>query len=86
MVADSATLRVLTDGIITLRPPDEADIDAIYQACQDPEIQRWTGVPSPYHREHAIAYLQRVRAGAGGGQDVRVPRRRRRTDRSAPSA
>ena len=36
---------VLTDGVITLRPPEPGDVDAIYEACQDPEIQRWTGVP-----------------------------------------
>ena len=33
---------ILTDGVITLRPPRAEDIDAIYAACQDPEIQPWT--------------------------------------------
>ena len=51
---------ILTDGVITLRPPREEDIDAIYEACQDPEIQIWTNVPSPYHREHAVDYVERV--------------------------
>jgi RimJ/RimL family protein N-acetyltransferase len=51
---------VLTDGVIILRPPEAGDLDAIYEACQDPEIQRWTGVPSPYLREHATGYLERV--------------------------
>lgn len=49
----------LADGLIHLRPPTEADIDAITEACQDPEIQRWTGVPSPYLREHAVEYLRK---------------------------
>jgi RimJ/RimL family protein N-acetyltransferase len=51
----------LTDGFVTLRTPSEQDVDALYRECQDPEIQRWTGVPSPYHRDDALAYLERVR-------------------------
>jgi RimJ/RimL family protein N-acetyltransferase len=58
----------LTDGVITLRPPGDADVDALYRECQDPEIQRWTGVPSPYHRENAVAYLERVRKEEGEGK------------------
>jgi RimJ/RimL family protein N-acetyltransferase len=59
---------ILTDGAITLRAPREEDVDAIHVACQDPEIQRWTGVPSPYHRDHAVGWVQktRVESEAGG--------------------
>jgi RimJ/RimL family protein N-acetyltransferase len=59
---------VLTDGVITLRPLDEGDLDALYVACQDPEIARWTSVPAPYHREDAIAYLDRVVAEEAAGK------------------
>jgi RimJ/RimL family protein N-acetyltransferase len=59
---------VLTDGVITLRPPEPSDLDAIYEACQDPEIQRWTGIPSPYLREHATGYLERVAAERESGK------------------
>jgi RimJ/RimL family protein N-acetyltransferase len=59
---------VLTDGVITLRPPEPGDADAIYEACQDPEIQRWTGVPSPYERAHATGYLARVAAEREAGK------------------
>jgi RimJ/RimL family protein N-acetyltransferase len=59
---------VLTDGIITLRPPESGDLDEIYEACQDPEIQRWTGIPSPYLREHATGYLERVTAERESGK------------------
>jgi RimJ/RimL family protein N-acetyltransferase len=48
---------ILTDGVVTLRAPAADDADAIYAACQDPEIQRWTNVPSPYTREDAISYV-----------------------------
>jgi len=40
------------DGLL-LRPWREDDLDAVWRACQDPEIQRWTMVPSPYTREVA---------------------------------
>ncbi|MGW5696666.1 helix-turn-helix domain-containing protein, partial [Streptomyces asiaticus] len=32
---------------------NRADTDAVFAACQDPDIQRWTSVPSPYERAHA---------------------------------
>ncbi|WP_053226921.1 GNAT family N-acetyltransferase [Solirubrobacter soli] len=51
---------MLTDGVITLRPPRADDAEALYRECQDPEIARWTGIPSPYERHHADAYLTRM--------------------------
>ncbi|WP_415952155.1 GNAT family N-acetyltransferase [Streptomyces sp. KLOTTS4A1] len=47
---DHATL---TTDRLTLRPLGPQDIDAVYAACQDPEVQHWTTVPSPYRREDA---------------------------------
>lgn len=38
----------LETGRLLLRPWREEDIPGVYKACQDPEIQRWTTVPSPY--------------------------------------
>ena len=32
-------------GRITLRPPTNSDVQAIYEACQDPLIPRFTTVP-----------------------------------------
>src|SRR6058998_502249 len=43
----------LTTTRLLLRPMGAGDVDAVYAACQDPQIQRWTTVPSPYLREHA---------------------------------
>ncbi len=63
-------MAILSDGVITLRPPDDRDIDALYRECQDPEIQRWTGVPSPYHRANAIEYLARVEREEAAGKIV----------------
>lgn len=46
-------LAQLTTPRLLLRPIGPDDAAAVYTACQDPEIQRWTTVPSPYLREHA---------------------------------
>lgn len=50
----------LTTQRLTLRAPTTADIDAVYEACQDRDIQRWTTVPSPYRRADAEYYVSRV--------------------------
>jgi RimJ/RimL family protein N-acetyltransferase len=51
----------LADGVILLRPFEDRDVDAIYAACQDPEIQRFIPVPRPYRREDAVAYVERTK-------------------------
>jgi RimJ/RimL family protein N-acetyltransferase len=45
---------------LLLSPPTEADIDAIAAYCADPEVQRWTTVPSPYTRKDAASFLEHV--------------------------
>ena len=57
----------LTDGVIGLRALEERDVPAIVAACQDPEIPRWTRVPSPYTAEDARAYIAIARADAAVG-------------------
>lgn len=47
---------ILSTERLLLRPVGPQDADAAYAACQDPDIQRWTTVPSPYLREHAEAF------------------------------
>jgi RimJ/RimL family protein N-acetyltransferase len=54
---DPPTLR---DGTLTLRQGRAEDVDAVTAACQDPEIPRWTAVPSPYGREDAEHWLGTV--------------------------
>jgi RimJ/RimL family protein N-acetyltransferase len=52
---DLPTLRA---GDLVLRRKTPGDAEALVAACQDPEIPRWTLVPSPYTRadaEHFIA-------------------------------
>lgn len=45
---------------LTLRAPTANDVDAITAACQDPEIPRWTTVPSPYSREDAEGFVKLI--------------------------
>ena len=45
---------------LELTLPRESDVDAIFEACQDPGIQRYTPVPVPYERTHAEAFIAQV--------------------------
>jgi RimJ/RimL family protein N-acetyltransferase/nitrite reductase/ring-hydroxylating ferredoxin subunit len=48
----------LTDGVVTLRPFRASDAQAIYLACQDPEISRWVPlIPSPYQENDARGFV-----------------------------
>ena len=42
---------------LVLSIPTDADVDAITEAAQDPEVPRWTRVPSPYTRENAERFV-----------------------------
>lgn len=50
----------LTTQRLELSVPRESDADAIFEACQDPDTQRYTTVPSPYTRAHAEEFVPRV--------------------------
>jgi RimJ/RimL family protein N-acetyltransferase len=59
----------LTGRRVRLRPWRAEDADAVYAACQDPEIQRWTQVPVPYAAEDAEGFVREIapRTWAEGG-------------------
>ena len=44
-------------GRAQLRVWSEHDADELFTACQDPLVQHWTTVPSPYTRAHAEGFL-----------------------------
>jgi RimJ/RimL family protein N-acetyltransferase len=44
---------VLSDGVVTLRAHTPADLDAMFEMATDPEMVRWTSIPTPYSREMA---------------------------------
>jgi RimJ/RimL family protein N-acetyltransferase len=41
-----------------LRPVTEADLDWVVNACGDPETARWTTLPVPYTRTHAVTFVR----------------------------
>jgi RimJ/RimL family protein N-acetyltransferase len=65
-------LPTLRDGDLVLRPKRLEDLDAITAACQDPEIPRWTLVPSPYTRADAEAFLARSAEEEAAGQSANL--------------
>jgi len=50
----------ITAGRQHLRAWQPGDADAVHAACQDPDVQRWTSVPSPYTREDARVFVEEV--------------------------
>ncbi len=50
----------LTTDRLQLRTFVPTDIDEVYAAAQDPDIQRWTTIPSPYARVDAEYFINRV--------------------------
>ncbi|MFI9806148.1 GNAT family N-acetyltransferase [Streptomyces sp. NPDC052301] len=50
----------LTTDRLVLRTVGPDDSDAVYEAVQDPDIQRWTTIPSPYLPEHALSFTEQL--------------------------
>ena len=53
---DLPTEVVRTDRLV-LRPYRPEDVEAVHRACQDPDIQRWLRVPSPYTEADAVQFV-----------------------------
>ncbi|MGA8986479.1 MAG: GNAT family N-acetyltransferase [Aeromicrobium sp.] len=45
------TVPVLSDGTVTLRAHVPGDLDAMLELANDPEMIRWTAIPTPHTRE-----------------------------------
>ncbi|MDR1387744.1 MAG: GNAT family N-acetyltransferase [Propionibacteriaceae bacterium] len=39
-----------------LSPITADDVEAVFRICQDPDIQRWTTLPSPYRHSDAVGF------------------------------
>ncbi|MEU7608792.1 GNAT family N-acetyltransferase [Micromonospora sp. NPDC049204] len=59
-------VEIIEDGVL-LRPWRGTDADAVYRACQDPDIQYWTTVPRPYRPEHALSFVTEMSETAWAG-------------------
>jgi RimJ/RimL family protein N-acetyltransferase len=60
----------LSDGVVSLRPFTEADVPVITAACRDPEIPRWTAIPSPYTELDAREYVSRAPRDRIAGREL----------------
>lgn len=49
-----------TDGALVLSAPTADDVDRITDVCQEPDIQFWTTMPSPYRRSDAENFVTGV--------------------------
>ncbi|MFD4035427.1 GNAT family N-acetyltransferase [Streptomyces sp. NPDC058637] len=59
----------LTTARLLLRPFGRQDAEEAYLACQDPDIQRWTVIPSPYTRADAELWTEKL-SPAGWREDT----------------
>jgi RimJ/RimL family protein N-acetyltransferase len=50
----------LRAGGLALRPWRLEDVPRVTEICQDPEIARWTRIPSPYTEEHARTWIEQT--------------------------
>lgn len=68
---DLTTEVVRTDRLV-LRPYRPGDVDTVYRAGQDPDLQRWlTALPSPYTREAAAEFVTGIAPrGREAGTDL----------------
>lgn len=64
--------RSLQAGPYLLRLPEPGDEAAVVAVCQDPEIARWTTVPSPYGPDEFLQYLEISAAGWGTRSGMHV--------------
>jgi RimJ/RimL family protein N-acetyltransferase len=64
----------LSDGDVRLRLHADEDIPAIVEACQDPEIPRWTRVPDEYTENDALEWFdhQDRRRGEGDALELLI--------------
>lgn len=60
----------LSDGVVRVRVPAEADVPQIVAACRDPEVARYTTVPADYRTSHTVEWMQRGMAGLAAGTDL----------------
>lgn len=60
----------LSDGVVRLRLMADADVPAIVEAVQDPQIPRFTTVPDPYGEEEARHLRRMAATGLHAGTEL----------------
>lgn len=62
----------LTGDGISLREWRDEDLDALVELLDEPDIARWTPMPSPFDLEAGVAYLKRARQSRASGQRIQL--------------
>jgi RimJ/RimL family protein N-acetyltransferase len=62
----------LTGDGISLREWRDEDLDDLVRLLDEPEIARWTPMPSPFDLEAGVAYLKRARQSRANGQRIQL--------------
>jgi len=64
-------ITLIGDGV-QLREWVPEDLDDLVEMLDEPDIARWTPMPSPFDLEAGIAYLKRARQGRISGQRIQL--------------
>ena len=62
----------LTGDGISLREWRDEDLDDLVELLDEPDIARWTPMPSPFDLEAGVAYLKRARQTRANGQRIQL--------------
>ncbi|GAA3909997.1 GNAT family N-acetyltransferase [Actinoplanes auranticolor] len=62
----------LTGDGMSLREWRDEDLDDLVRLLDEPEIARWTPMPSPFDLEAGVAYLKRARQSRANGQRIQL--------------
>jgi RimJ/RimL family protein N-acetyltransferase len=62
----------LTGDGIQLREWRSEDLDDLVELLDEPDIARWTPMPSPFDMEAGVAYLKRAHQGRLSGQRIQL--------------
>jgi len=64
-------ITLIGDGV-QLREWTPEDLDDLVELLDEPDIARWTPMPSPFDVEAGLAYLRRARQGRTSGQRIQL--------------
>src|SRR4051795_10168810 len=64
-------ITLIGDGV-QLREWVPDDLDDLVELLDEPDIARWTPMPSPFDVEAGLAYLKRARQGRTSGQRIQL--------------
>jgi RimJ/RimL family protein N-acetyltransferase len=62
----------LTGDGVWLREWRDEDLDDLVELLDEPDIARWTPMPSPFDLEAGVAYLKRARQSRATGQRIQL--------------